>query len=133
MITHTTDGFARLVAHCHRFDLATLETFLMRGRVFAIAVRTDGFAGLPIFVNSCLLLADIANTLHGLTSFWFWVGLEKSKFRSPDLTTYPTVLKVVCQSKKENRNSCEFLEQKTYFLARRISEISEARAGKANR
>ena len=41
-----TDGFAGLVARCHRFDLATLETFLVRGRVFAIAVQTDGFAGL---------------------------------------------------------------------------------------
>ncbi len=96
LIAVLTDGFAGLVAHCHRFDLATLETFLVRGRVFVtshlIAVLTDGFAGLLIFIDSRLLLADIAKILHGFTSFWFWVDLEKSKFRSPDLISYPTLL-----------------------------------------
>ncbi len=96
LIAVRTDGFAGLVAHCHRFDLPTLETFLVRGRVSVtshlIAVRTDGFAGLLIFIDSRLLIADTAKILHSLTSFWFWVDLEKSKFRSPDLISYPTLL-----------------------------------------
>ncbi len=46
LVTCRTDGVARLVAHCHWFDLATLKTLLVRGWVFAIAVVTDGLASL---------------------------------------------------------------------------------------
>ncbi|MST04430.1 MAG: hypothetical protein EXS49_02610, partial [Candidatus Pacebacteria bacterium] len=46
LITIPADGFAGLVTNCHIFDLSTLETFLVLGRVFDIAAMTDGFAGL---------------------------------------------------------------------------------------
>ena len=103
-----TDGFARLVASLYRFDLATLETLLVRGRVSVtsrlIAVRTDGFAGLPVLMDDRLLCADTTSTLHGLTSFLLWAVLEKSEFRSPDLVAYPTGLMVVCQSPNPKSN-----------------------------
>ena len=90
LITRRADGFADLVAHFHRFDLATLEAFHVRGRVFAIAVRTDGFAGLTVLMDGSALSADTTNNLHGCTSFQSF-GFGKSSFRSPNLTSYPTL------------------------------------------
>jgi len=132
LITRRADGFAGLVAHCHRFDLATLETFLVRGRVFAIAVQTDGFAGLTVFANSSTFFANITSTLHGYTSFRL-LDFGKSKFRSPDLTIHSTLLLDLRQAQNANRNSFEFLFSKYLFIRMKLAnseKISEARAGK---
>lgn len=103
LITHRADGFAGLVAHCHPFDLATLGTFLVRGRVFVIAFRTDGFAGFTISMDSSALPANITSTLHGYTSFRF-LDFGKSEFRSPDLTSYPTLLVALRQGHLPGQN-----------------------------
>lgn len=98
--------FADLVAYYHWFDLATLKAFLVRGRVSTtshmITVAANRFARLTVPVDSSLLTADAANTLHNLTSFGLWFGfyLKKSEFRSLDLTSHSILLFELRQEQK---------------------------------
>jgi len=60
LVARMTSGFT-IIASMHQFDLATRETLLVRGRIIAIAVFTDGLAGLAVFVNLFVLSTDTAN------------------------------------------------------------------------
>jgi hypothetical protein len=106
VVTSTANRFAELGARRNQFDLSTYRARLVSGRIFPIAVQTNRFAGLSVFVNSFFLPTRAANALHNLTSFELWVGfcLKKSEIRLPDLKMYPTLLFALRQDQNEKRN-----------------------------